>query len=183
MPNPDILSEQAADCELGFSGTIAPGFTLQTAAFYSDVRNALIQVPVSFPPPIGQVNQTRNVGSGDYFGLEAALNAQITDQIALGLNYTWLHRDFTDPGDPNARPRGVPDHKLFGLVRWVPAKVDRAVARACRGSRAVNRPVARLRRSGSNGPAGSPRWGERDRAGRTDWRRSAKRSAGRAGAS
>jgi iron complex outermembrane receptor protein len=44
--------------------------------FYSDVQDALIQIPVALGAPFGTVSQTRNVGDGKYYGAEASHHRQ-----------------------------------------------------------------------------------------------------------
>lgn len=118
VPNPDISPERATNYEIG--GNFEFGnIQLDAAIFYSDVQDALLSVPVVFGPPISAtLNQTRNVGDGEYYGVELALTAALSESVTIGGNYTWLHRDLTDPTNANFRPQGVPEHKFFAYVDW-----------------------------------------------------------------
>ena len=118
VPNPDIGPERATNYEIG--GSLEFGrVSLDAAVFYSDVEDALLSVPVVFGPPInGTLNQTRNVGDGEYYGFEFGTTARLSDSVTLGGNYTYLRRDIDDPTNAAFRPQGVPKHKLFAYVDW-----------------------------------------------------------------
>lgn len=118
IPNPDIAAERAVNYEIG--GRFAPrvDLTLEGAVFYSDLNDALIQVPVDLGPPFGVVNQTRNAGSGRYYGLEVSGRMQLTPELELGGNYTWLKRTLDNPSDPTFRTTDAPEHKLFTWLDW-----------------------------------------------------------------
>lgn len=122
IPNPNIKSERAVNYELGGRAELTPAVTVEGAVFYSDVRDALIQIPVALGAPFGTVNQTRNVGDGEYYGAEASVTAKLSPSLTLGGNYTYLHRDFTDPTNAAFRPQGVPDHKVFAYLDWALAE-------------------------------------------------------------
>ena len=118
IPNPTIGPERAINYEIGARGDITPFVTVEGAVFYSDVRDALISIPVALGAPFGTVSQTRNVGDGKYYGAEASVTARVSPALTLGGNYTYLHRDFTDPTNAAFRPQGVPTHKLFVYADW-----------------------------------------------------------------
>ena len=118
IPNPTIGPERAINYEIGARGDITPFVTVEGAVFYSDVRDALISIPVALGAPFGTVSQTRNVGDGKYYGAEASVTARVSSALTLGGNYTYLHRDFTDPTNAAFRPQGVPTHKLFVYADW-----------------------------------------------------------------
>lgn len=46
------------------------------------------------------------------------MTARVTPKLTLGGNYTYLHRDFTDPTNAAFRPQGVPTHKLLAYADW-----------------------------------------------------------------
>lgn len=119
IPNPNIKAEQAASYEIGGETDLAGGqLNLRGAIFYSEVQDALIQIPVALGPPFGTVSQTKNAGSGEYYGGELLATAELSDRLTVGGNYTYQHRKLTDPTNAAFRPTGVPDHKLFAYADW-----------------------------------------------------------------
>jgi iron complex outermembrane receptor protein len=119
IPNPDVREERAISYEVGVQTNLAPGLELSGAAFYSDLKNALISIPVVVPT-FGTVNQTKNAGDGHYGGFETSLKWRASDSLDLGGNYTHLHRKLIDPTNAAFRPRGVPASKLFAYADWRP---------------------------------------------------------------
>lgn len=123
VPNPNITAERAINYEVGGQKTLGHDVKAEGAVFYSDVQDALIQIPITLPAPIGNVNQTQNVAKGTYSGAELSIEAPVSDQFKLGGNATWLHRSFTDthgavPAD--VKLQGVPDFKGMAYVSWTP---------------------------------------------------------------
>jgi iron complex outermembrane receptor protein len=118
VPNPDIEAERSTNYEIGGKASFGD-LDLEGAIFYADLQDALVQVPVTFPAPIGNVNQTRNASEGSFYGFEAAATARPTDWLTVGGNYTWTYRDYTVPGAANGfELTGVPEHKLFAYLEW-----------------------------------------------------------------
>ncbi|MBN8528218.1 MAG: TonB-dependent receptor [Caulobacterales bacterium] len=118
IPNPGVTAERAVNYEVGGWYEPRVDLRLEGAVFYSDLDDALIQVPVDLGPPFGVINQTRNAGSGRYYGLEATGRMQLTPELALNGNYTWLKRTIDNPSDPNFRTTDAPEHKLFAWLDW-----------------------------------------------------------------
>jgi iron complex outermembrane receptor protein len=119
IPNPDVKEERATSFEVGADTNLAPGVKLTGAVFYSDLKDALIQIPV-LVPGFGTVNQTKNAADGEYYGFEASLAAEVTDTLDVGGNVTYIHRKLTDPTNAAFRPQGVPDWKAFADLNWRP---------------------------------------------------------------
>ncbi len=104
---------------------------MEAAVFYSDVQDALVQVPVVLAAPFGTVNQTPNVASAEYFGVEGSLTADLNEWVTLGGNFTVMERSYdrvqpisfvpgstppitgADPTNGNYEPQGVPRVKGF----------------------------------------------------------------------
>ncbi|MEP7119100.1 MAG: TonB-dependent receptor [Acidobacteriota bacterium] len=114
-PNPDLGPERATNLELGWKTNAARHTRLESAVFYSDVRD-LIQTVV-LPDT---TSQTQNVGDGRFYGAEVALESQVLPALRLGGNYTYIRRRITDALQPNLRPTGVPTHKAFVHAVWQP---------------------------------------------------------------
>lgn len=119
IPNPDVREERAISYEVGARIEPAPGMEVTGAVFYSDLKNALIQIPVSVPT-FGVVNQTKNAAKGEYYGFEAGAKARMAASLDVGANYTYLRRELIDPTNAAFRPQGVPDSKLFAYADWRP---------------------------------------------------------------
>ena len=131
IPNPDIEPERATNFEVGGGWTVSPALRLDGAVFYSDVQDALVQVPVVLAAPFGTVNQTRNAASAEFYGAELSFAAQVADGFDLGGNVTWTERSYdqvppisfvpgstppitgADPTNAGFQPQGVPGFKAF----------------------------------------------------------------------
>ncbi len=116
IPNPEIEQERSVNYEVG-GETMLGGVELQGALFFSDLQDALVATPV-FVPDFGTVSQMRNIADGEYYGAELSAAKQFGDMLRIGGNYTWLRREFNDPGNPNLKPQGVPEHKAFLYAEW-----------------------------------------------------------------
>lgn len=115
--NPDLKAERATNLELGASKQFG-AIRVEGSAFYSWLEDAIVQFPFIFDNTA--VSQSRNVGKGEYYGVELAVSAQVNATLSLGANYTLTERDFTDPTVPAFEPTGVPRHKAFAWVNWQP---------------------------------------------------------------
>ncbi|MFA7596599.1 MAG: TonB-dependent receptor [Novosphingobium sp.] len=116
--NPDLKAERATNLELGGSKRLG-AVRVEGNAFYSWLDDAIVSFPFIFNDT--SVSQSRNVGKGEYYGVELAVSAQASDALSLGVNYTWTERDFTDPSVPAFEATGVPRHKAFAWLEWKPA--------------------------------------------------------------
>jgi iron complex outermembrane receptor protein len=137
IPNPDLKAERATNAEIGGSWNVGQ-LRVEGAVFYSWVRDAIFGIPTpaypctaSTTPPVQptagcalrNMTQSRNVGKGDYYGVELSVSATVTPGLDIGFNYTGIKRDLKDPSNPTFRPTGVPTHKGFAYMDWAP--VDR----------------------------------------------------------
>ena len=114
-PNPNLGPERTTNLELGWKGRTAGRLRVEGAVFYSNVRD-LIQTIV-LPDT---TTQTQNVGDGDFYGGEVAIDAPVSSQLTVGGNYTAISRTVHDALLPNLRPTGVPTHKAFLYAAWKP---------------------------------------------------------------
>lgn len=115
--SPDLKAERATHYEFGGARHFGP-LHAEAAVFYSHLNDVI----VAFPTIINQqpVTQSRNLGSGNYYGGEIALTVQLGTGLSLGGNYTYTHRDLRDPGKAEFRPTDVPTHKAFVWADWSP---------------------------------------------------------------
>lgn len=117
VSNPDLKAERATNYEIGGSHDFG-GVRAEGSVFYSHLNDMIVSFPFIFE---GQpVSQSRNVGSGNYYGAELALTARIGTMLSLGGNYTYTHRDLNDPSNAAFEPTGVPTHKVFFWADWSP---------------------------------------------------------------
>lgn len=131
---PDLQEERSTNFEIGAS-RVFDWLRAEGAVFYSDVSDVIFAVPALFysctnsttasaTPTPGcapqAVTQSRNVGSGKYYGAEISLTVNPTPTLALGANYTYLRHELDDPSNAAFRPVGVPTHKAFLYADWTP---------------------------------------------------------------
>lgn len=117
IPNPDIEPERALNLEAGWSWE-GNGINFSGAVFRSDLTDALIQIPVALGAPFGTVNQTRNVGDGNYYGAEFSVRGDVLENLVAGGHVTLMRREFEDPSNRAFQPQGVPDARLFAYADW-----------------------------------------------------------------
>lgn len=134
--NPDLKAERATQAEL--SGSLKRGpISLDAAAFVAWVSDAILAVPALYYPCTGSttpppspvpgcspqaVSQSRNVGSGTYWGADGAVTADVADGLRAGASLSFVKRDIRDPNLPAFRPAGVPDFSGFLWAEWEPVQ-------------------------------------------------------------
>lgn len=114
--NPDLLPERAQNYEIGVSTPLLANGRISGAVFYSDVSDVIQSVPFIFQ---GQaVTQSQNVGSGDYYGVEASIDYTLNSSLAVGGNVTFIQRDIFNPTNPNFELTGVPSVKGIAYLTY-----------------------------------------------------------------
>jgi len=119
IPNPGLGSERSTQLELTWERAFGDEAQISTAVFYADVTDMIQTVVVDAGPP--QMTQTRNVGDGEFYGLEVGGQARLAANVILGGNLTWLHRRIKDALQPDYRPTGIPDAQALLYATWAPA--------------------------------------------------------------
>ncbi len=128
VSNPNLKAERATSYEIGGSHDFG-AIRAEGAAFYSHLNDVIVSFPFIYTtctpatPPVctdNAVTQSRNLGSGNYYGAELALTARLGTMLSLGGNYTYTHRDLKDPSNAAFEPTGVPTHKAFLWADWSP---------------------------------------------------------------
>jgi iron complex outermembrane receptor protein len=120
VANPDLKPERATNFEIGGARTFGP-LHASAALFYSDLQDALVSVRTP-----ANLNRRENYGSARYMGGEISLEASIGGSLDIGINYSYIERDFNvgTPVAPNTirpfRLTDVPDHKAFAYLNWRP---------------------------------------------------------------
>ncbi len=112
VPNPDLKSERALNAEVGYAGDIGP-VRVETALFYSDISDMMQSVYVG-----PALTQTQNVGDGKYAGFEIAASWDLAPNIALSANYTYLHREISEPVRAGLKATDTPDHSAYLRLDW-----------------------------------------------------------------
>jgi iron complex outermembrane receptor protein len=116
ISNPGLRPERAANYEFGGSTLIAPRVKFEGAAFYSDVQDIIVSVPLIYEGT--PITQSQNVGHGQYYGFETAVTADVTPTLDLGANYTFIRRIVDNPATPGFELIGVPASKSFIYADW-----------------------------------------------------------------
>lgn len=130
IPNPTLKPERATNVEVGAGKSFGP-FRTEGALFYSHVSDAIVSFPTfpayactasTTPGPCAAttLTQSRNLGHGDYYGVELSVEAKIAPTFSVGGNYTYTHRKLSDPSNAAFRPTDVPTHKAFLYADWAP---------------------------------------------------------------
>ncbi|MDR3513525.1 MAG: TonB-dependent receptor [Caulobacteraceae bacterium] len=116
ISNPGLLPERAVNYEVGGSTLITPRLKLDGAVFYSDVTDIIVSVPLIYQGTA--VTQSRNVGSGKYYGAEASIHANLSPTVDVGANYTYIRRVVDNPATAGFELTGVPINKAFIYLDW-----------------------------------------------------------------
>ena len=132
IPNPDLRPERATNYEIGGSHAFG-AVHAEGAVFYSRIDDAIVSFPTLaysctgsvVAPTTGACPQvslveSRNLGTGKYYGAELSVSAQIGSRLTIGGNYTHTHRDLNDPSNTAFRPTDVPEHKAFLYADFAP---------------------------------------------------------------
>ena len=125
IPNPDLEQERAHHLELGWRGRAWPGAEINTALFYSRLRNEIQTTYVADTANQcrrssvrGFCQQTQNIGRTRHMGVELGVRQQWGSQWQLGANYTYLNRK--DRNDMDTPLLNTPRHKLFAYAEYWP---------------------------------------------------------------
>ncbi|MGE4432140.1 MAG: TonB-dependent receptor plug domain-containing protein [Sphingobium sp.] len=117
VSNPGLKAERATQAEIGGTYGFGP-IRAEAAIWYARMKDAIMSFDFIYEGE--QTSQSRNVGTGDYYGAELSLSAEVTPTLMLGGNYSWIKRDLEDPGTPAFHPTGVPTHKALLYADWAP---------------------------------------------------------------
>lgn len=132
IPNPPLKPERATNYEIGANHSWGV-LRAEGAVFYSHVTDAIVSFPTfpayactasTVPGPCAPttLTQSRNLGHGNYYGVEVSIEAHLGSSLTVGGNYTYTHRKLADPSNAAFRPTDVPTHKAFLYADWVPVQ-------------------------------------------------------------
>ena len=79
IPNPDLEPERAINYEIGWARSSGRARTRRRRVFYADIEDMIQTVVASAGPP--QITQTRNVGDGEFYGVEFGVQSQLADDF------------------------------------------------------------------------------------------------------
>lgn len=119
LPNPDLEPERAINYEIGWSAELSENLNLSTALFYADIEDMIQTVVAIAGPP--QITQARNVGDGEFYGVEIGVQARLGELWSVAANYTHLDRTINDPLQPNVEVVGAPDNAAFVAFSFAPS--------------------------------------------------------------
>ena len=119
LQNPNLKDEYSTNYEIGASGFVTPELRLQGAVFYYDIKDSIQQVVglagCSAPNPNYGCTQQQNVGQVINTGFEIGANYQPSEEVELGVNYSYTDRDNKEK---NLNLLGLPHNKLFAYGKW-----------------------------------------------------------------
>lgn len=127
MPNPDLKPEKALHYEVGWKGTIQKKIAVQTAFFYSEVRDLILDAPVRSPSPINLLSiipQTQNRGKAPFVGMEVSLDFAATEWLTFGgsLSYIEWNLHDLDSSLDDLKITALPHVKANGYIIVSPVK-------------------------------------------------------------
>jgi iron complex outermembrane receptor protein len=114
--NPGLKAERGMNYEIGFSDALGPNGRVSGAVFYNDVTNVIQSIPMMFAGEY--VTQSRNVGKGEFYGVEASIDYAVNSDLIVGGNITIMKRDISNPSDPNFELTGVPNVKGIAYLTY-----------------------------------------------------------------
>jgi iron complex outermembrane receptor protein len=117
VPNPDLKSEFSWIFDLTYKGQIRSVFQYEISLFHNSIDNAIYQVtiPGEFQSDgVTPIYQNRNTGKSYAAGYEISLGFNPVDEIVIGGNYSFIHRENRE--DKDLKFTDVPSHKgiLYG---------------------------------------------------------------------
>ena len=110
IPNPDLQPEKATTVEAGWVHRFGKVARLDTAIFYSEVRDLIQSVDLT-----PSTYQLQNIGKVINQGVELSAQAWLGDAVEVGGNYTYLKRDNKSS---DLKLTDVPDNKLLAHLTW-----------------------------------------------------------------
>ncbi len=118
LPNPDLDAEKSINFELGYQDVFFHRVRTKATVFYSDISDYIINAAVPDPDnPSMTLNQNKNIGDVDQYGVELDVVVNILSNLEAGFNYTYLEWDNkTD----DSKITNVPHHKFFFYARYSP---------------------------------------------------------------
>ncbi|MDP5101093.1 MAG: TonB-dependent receptor [Nonlabens sp.] len=98
VPNPNLESEYSYNGEIGVKFKQSDAFTVDVSAYYTFLKDALVprdfnlngQEFIQYNGDLRRVQAIQNVEDSTIYGVEVAMNYDITSQLQLVAHYSWL---------------------------------------------------------------------------------------------
>ncbi len=117
--NPHLDAERALTFDLTYKGYITADWSYNASAYYNHVSDAIMAHYIHYDPAAGSdVYQNRNSGKVNYAGIDLGSHGQITDWMAAGLSYSYIHAD--PKHDSVKHVAELPTHKAFVWIKFMP---------------------------------------------------------------
>jgi outer membrane receptor for ferrienterochelin and colicins len=110
--NPNLNPQKAISYELGATQKFNNTFEGSISLFQSDIRDLITYVTLQSKDKIYV-----NIGKANIKGIETDLNANITESLQAGLNYTYMSTE--DDSNGGRELSGKPKHKLNLDIRYL----------------------------------------------------------------
>ncbi|MFV0439577.1 MAG: TonB-dependent receptor plug domain-containing protein [Desulfopila sp.] len=116
IPNPELDPERSVNYEIGYEDKHIRDTRWQVNAFFNDITDYIELVDVPDPGDPGRtIEQNKNIGKVDIYGLELEALSYLTSSLAVGGNYTYIKAH--NRSDSN-KLRDVPKHKIFAYLHY-----------------------------------------------------------------
>lgn len=110
-PNPFLKPETAYHYEVSYLRTVNDWLRLEGALFYADIHDSINEVKRQ-----NGLSQNQNYGKEVRKGLELAMTAFVTDELTVGVNYTYLRAK--NRTNRHYIVHDIPKHKVFAYADW-----------------------------------------------------------------
>ncbi len=110
LPNPDLEAEKSTTLEFGWVHRFGHWARLDSAVFYSDIRDLIESVDIN-----SAVYQLQNVGKVSSKGAEVGLEVWLGNSWEIGGNYSYLKQTNRSS---DLKLTNVPEHKAQAWLTW-----------------------------------------------------------------
>ncbi|MCD6527478.1 MAG: TonB-dependent receptor [Desulfuromonas sp.] len=111
--NPNLQPQQTTAYEIGLDHQFNPSIDGSVVYFYNDIKDLIYRDNIFQGEE--KISYYRNIGSSRIQGLEATVNADITDHLRAGFNYTYM---LTKDKDTGRELPGRPRHRANLDMRY-----------------------------------------------------------------
>ncbi|ERJ25931.1 TonB-dependent receptor plug domain-containing protein [Campylobacter concisus] len=120
ISNPNLKPEVANHYEIGYQRNFGETFRLETALFYSKIKDAIGDINTGLYAGVGrkktELRKSVNIGKSEYKGFELGAVYFATKDLELGGNYTYLSAKYKNTDD--SLVFDIPKHKAFAYMDY-----------------------------------------------------------------